>query len=305
MKIINNVAIFCGGSSTERDISMKSGYYIFKCLLKKNINVFPIDIKYFCLNDFLNKKIDKVFIMLHGKIGEDGIIQGFLDFLKIPYTGSGIFTSSLCINKYNTKKFLSNFKINVISDIFLRKENIIKNKLLKLYNESFLKLNIPFVIKPNDHGSSIGISIINNFYDFKKYFTKNNFIFNNFILEKYIYGDEYTITILNKRVLCPIKINFKNNFFDFNSKYNIDNINISNNINNDIKNKIINISKKIWNILDCKGCIRIDFIVDKFKKIWFLEINTIPGMTNTSLAPICAKYSGISYSKLILDILFN
>ncbi len=302
---MNNVAIFCGGNSTERNISINSGYYIFKCLLKKNINVFPIDIKYFCLNDFLKKKIDKVFITLHGKIGEDGILQGFLDFLKIPYTGSGVFVSSLCINKYNTKKFLNNFKINTIPDIFINKKDIIDNKLFKLYKKSFLKLNLPFIIKPNDSGSSIGISIINSYNDFKNYFIKNIFIFDDFILEKYIYGNEYTIGILNKKILCPVKIKFKNKFFDFNTKYYNNNIIISNNININIKKEMINISKKILNILDLKGCIRIDFIVDKFKKIWFLEINTIPGMTNRSLIPICAKYSGISYSKLILDILYN
>lgn len=247
MNNINNVAIFFGGNSTERDISIKSGYCIFKCLLKKNINVFPIDIKYFCLNDFLKMKIDKVFITLHGKIGENGIIQGFLEFLKIPYTGSGVFTSSLCINKYNTKKFLSNFKIKILPDFFLSIKYINENKLFKLYKKILLKLNIPFIIKPNNHGSSIGLNIINNFDNFKDYFIKNNFVFNDFVLEKYICGDEYTVSVLNSKVLCPINIKFKNKIFNFNYKYNNSNNNIffSKNIKNNIKNKLISISKRI------------------------------------------------------------
>lgn len=248
MKFINNVAIFFGGNSTERNISIKSGYCIFKCLLKKNINVYPIDIKYFYINSFLKKKIDKVFIALHGKIGEDGIVQGFLDFLKIPYTGSNIFTSSLCINKYNTKKFLNNFKIKVLPDIYLRKIYINNNinKLFKLYKKILLKLNIPFIIKPNIFGSSIGLSFINNFNDFKKYFTKFNIInFNDFILEKYIFGDEYTVTVLNSKVLCPIKISYKNKIFNYNYKYNYNKKKFSIDINIDIKIKLISISKKI------------------------------------------------------------
>ncbi len=307
MNNINNVAIFFGGNSTERDISIKSGYCIFKCLLKKNINVFPIDIKYFCLNDFLKMKIDKVFITLHGKIGENGIIQGFLEFLKIPYTGSGVFTSSLCINKYNTKKFLSNFKIKILPDFFLSIKYINENKLFKLYKKILLKLNIPFIIKPNNHGSSIGLNIINNFDNFKDYFIKNNFVFNDFVLEKYICGDEYTVSVLNSKVLCPINIKFKNKIFNFNYKYNNSNNNIffSKNIKNNIKNKLISISKRIWMILNCKGCIRIDYIIDKSENIWFLEINTIPGMASNSLVAICSKYSNINYSKLILSILNN
>ncbi len=308
MKSINNVAIFFGGTSNERSISIKSGYCIFKCLLKKNINIYLIDIKYFCINSFLKKKIDKVFIALHGKIGEDGVIQGFLDFLKIPYTGSGLFTSSLCINKYNTKNFLNNFKIKILPHVYIKKIYINNNinKFFKLYKKILLKLNIPFIVKPNIFGSSIGLNIINNFNDFKNYFSKFNIInFNNFIFEKYIFGDEYTVSILNNKILCPIKIKYKNKIFNFNLKYDYNNFFFSININNNIKRKLINISKKIWNILNCKGCIRIDYIIDKFENIWFLEVNTIPGMTNKSLVTICAKYSNIEYSKLILNILYN
>ncbi len=305
MNNINNVAIFFGGNSTERNISIKSGYCVFKCLLKKNINVFPVDVKYFCLNDFLKIKIDKVFIALHGKIGENGTIQGFLEFLKIPYTGSGVFTSSLCINKYNTKRFLNNFKVNILPDFFINKKYISKNKFLKLYKKILLKLNIPFVIKPNTCGSSIGLSVIYNFDNFRNYFIKNNIIFDDFILEKYICGDEYTVSILNNKVLCPINIKFKNKIFSFDYKYNNNNVIFSKNIKDNIKNRLISISKKIWNILNCKGCVRIDYIVDKLENIWFLEINTIPGIANNSLVTICSKYSNISYSKLILSILNN
>ncbi len=305
MKIINNVAIFFGGNSSERNISIESGYSIFRILLKKKIKVFPVDLKYFSLNDFLKKKIDKVFIALHGKIGENGNIQGFLDFLNISYTGSGVFTSSLCINKYNTKKFLSIYNINVLPDFLLKKNIIIKNNFFRLYKKILFKFNVPFILKPNDHGSSIGLNLINNFIDFKNYFNKNINFFNDFIVEKYIFGDEYTVAILDGKILCPINIKFNNKIFDYYTKYkNINNFSYSNNIKINIKNKLIDISKNIWKILNCKGCVRIDYIIDKFNNIWFLELNTIPGMTNTSLVPICAKFSNISYSKLILKILY-
>ncbi len=301
---IKNVVILFGGTSNERSISIKSGYSIYNILLKKNINVFPIDMKYFFLKDFLKLKIDKVFISLHGKLGEDGTIQGMLDFLNIPYTGSGVFTSSLAINKHKTKIFLSNFKINVLPDIFLNYFFLYKKNIFSLFNFIKYKLSLPFLLKPNCNGSSIGIKLINNILDFKKYFKFNKYInYDNIIAEKYILGQEYTVSVLDGVVLCPLKIIYNNFIFSFNKKYKSKNIYYSSIINNFIRKKLINISLSIWNILDCKGCVRIDYIVDKDHKIWFLEINTIPGMTTNSLVPISASFSGITYTNLIFKIL--
>ncbi len=301
---IKNVAIFFGGNSDEKNISINSGFNVYKVLLKHNINVYPINIKYFSLEYFFKKKIDKVFILLHGKIGEDGIIQGFLDFLNIPYTGSKIFASSLSINKFKTKIFLKNFNFNLLPDLLLKKKNLFKEKkLFKLFNDIIDKLNLPFIIKPNDNGSSIGLKLIKNFLDFKIYF--KNLQINNidYIVEKYIIGRECTVCVLDGKVLCPIEIIYKNKLFNYNEKYKFKNKKYLEIKNKNIKNKLIFLSSLIWNNLSCKGCIRIDYIIDKYNNIWFLEINTIPGMTNKSLVSICASFSNISYDNLILRIL--
>ncbi len=300
---IKNIALFLGGYSNERNISIKSSFEIFKTLFILGYNVYPIDIKYFSLNFFLKKKIDKVFISLHGRIGEDGCIQGLLEYLNIPYTGSNVFTSSLCINKYNTKIFLSNYNINIIPDFLLNKKNlnIYKNNF---YENIFSKIGFPLLLKPNYCGSSIGINIIYNINNFKKNILKYIKKFNNILIEKYIFGTECTVGIVDGKVLCPIKINLSNNYFSYNIKY-INKKYFIDKLDKKIEFKIKNISIKIWNILNCKGCIRIDYIIDKNNNIWFLELNTIPGMTKNSLLPIAAKFSGINYINLIEKILYS
>ncbi len=305
MKTKYSVAIFFGGNSTERNISIQSGYSIFKVLINFNINVYPIDMKYFSLNDFLNIKINKVFISLHGKWGEDGSIQGMLDYFKIPYTGSGLFVSSLSIDKYKINFFLRKFNINVLPNFLLNNIfRINKLKYIYIFNKIIKKISLPFIMKPNCHGSSIGLKLIYNFNDFKKYLSINK-SYKDILVEKYIIGDEYTVGIINGKVLCPIKIKYSSNMFDYKTKYIDRNVVYSIYINDFIKKKLIDISINIWNILGCKGCIRIDYIVDKFNNIWFLELNTVPGMTKNSLIPISANYYGISYSDLVLSILYS
>ncbi len=304
---IKNVAIFFGGNSSERYISLKSGYSIFKVLLNFGFCVIPIDTKYFNFDFFIKKKIDKVFIALHGGKGEDGSVQGFLDFLNIPYTGSNVFTCSLTINKYQTKEFLFNSGINIIPHLLIDKNEFYKNKDIDdfFYLNIFKKFNGKILLKPNSHGSSIGVSFINNLHDFKINLNKKLNIFYKVLLEKYIHGDEYTVGIVDGKVLSPIKIVFKNKIFDYNFKYNNNRVFYDFNIDVVIKNKLKDISLKIWNLLFCKGCIRIDYIIDKDNNIWFLEVNSIPGMTKTSLISLAAKFSGINYSKLIKKILFS
>ncbi len=304
---IKNVAIFFGGDSSERNISLKSGYSVFRVLLNLNFYVTPIDTKYFNFDFFIRKKIDKVFIALHGGKGEDGSIQGFLDFLNIPYTGNNVFTCSLTINKYQTKEFLSNYGINIIPHLLIDKDEFYKNKKIddSFYLNILKKFNNKILLKPNSHGSSIGVSFINNLYDFKINLFKKINIFSKILLEKYISGNEYTVGVINGEVLSPIKIIFKNKVFDYNFKYNNSEVFYDFNIDLFIKNRLKDISLKIWNLLFCKGCIRIDYIIDKNNNIWFLEVNSIPGMTKTSLISLAAKFSGIKYSDLIKRILFS
>ncbi len=309
---IKKVAIFFGGNSSERNISIKSGFSVLRSLLNMGFDVYPIDMKYFSMELFLKNKFDKVFISLHGKNGEDGTIQGLLEFLNIPYTGSGIFASSISIDKYRTKKFLKSFGINVIPDFYINKGNFFKVCPLGYFDDFFCdkiisKLGFPLLIKPNDQGSSIGINLVKNIIELKFILNKCFSDFGNVLIEKYIYGDEYTVGIVSDDILPSIKIKYKNNFYDFNSKYFCKDIEyfFTDKLNKNLEKSIMDISWDIWKFLGCKGYGRIDFLLDKNDKFWFLEINTIPGMTHTSLVPLAAKYIGINFDNLIKKILYS
>ncbi len=308
---IKNIAVFLGGNSSERKVSLKSGYSIVKSLLEMNFNVYPIDMKYFSLNFFLKKSFDKVFISLHGKNGEDGIIQGLLDFLNIPYTGSGILASSISINKFLTKLVVHNLNINVIPDFLINKYIYKKYCLFSKFDSYFCEkifnnFGIPILVKPNCLGSSIGIKVINNIKDLELYLYYCYKNFGDVLIEKYIYGKEYTVGILDGKILPILKIEHKNIFYNYESKY----LSKTNYFGiHDLDVEIMNIMNKqsldIWNLLKCKGCIRIDFLLDNNNKIWFLEVNTIPGMTNSSLLPFAANIIGINFNKLVKKILFS
>ncbi len=308
---INNVAVFLGGCSSERKISLKSGYNIVKSLLEMNFSVYPIDMKYFLLKYFLKKSFDKVFISLHGKGGEDGSIQGLLSYLNIPYTGSGILTSSITINKFFTKLLVRNLNINIISDILIDKLIYKKYCSFKRFDTFFCEnifnnLGVPVIVKPNNHGSSIGVKIISNVENLCLYLYDCYKKFGDVLVEKYIYGKEYTVGIVNKKILPIIKIKPKNIFYDYNSKYLFkSNYIYPNGLDSDVENILNRQSLDIWNFLKCNGCIRIDFLIDDNNKIWFLEINTIPGMTNKSLIPYAANIIGISFNDLVKDILYS
>ncbi len=309
---IRNVAVFFGGKYSERYVSIRSGYEVLKSLLNIGLNIFPIDIKYFSLKLFMRIKIDKVFILLHGKMGEDGTIQGLLDFLNIPYTGSNVITSSICFNKFKAKLFLKNFKINVIPDFYIDKNNFSYLCPSGFFDDLFcskiiLSLGMPLLIKPNNNGSSIGIYVANNIKDFKYFLNKCFNKFGSVLVEKYIFGVEYTVGLLCGRVLPSIKIDHCNAFYSFNSKYKNKKTKYycPSFLDINLEKKLSDISLRIWNYLDCKGCARIDFLLDKNNKFWFLEINTIPGMTKNSLIPLAAGKVGINFNNLVKKILYS
>ncbi len=308
---IKNIAVFLGGNSSEREISLKSGYTIVKSLLEMGYNVYPIDMKYFSLNFFLKKSFDKVFISLHGKGGEDGTIQGLLNFLNISYTGSGVLTSSIAINKFLTKLVVRYLDINIIPglliDKYIYKKYCLFNKFDDYFCEKiFNNFGIPVLVKPNYLGSSIGIKVIDNIKDLKLYLYNSYKKFGDILIEKYIYGKEYTVSMLDGIVLPILKIKHKNIFYDYNSKYLLKKKCFR---THDLNISMVNIINKqsldIWNLLKCKGSIRIDFLISKDNKIWFLEINTIPGMTNSSLLPFSANIIGINFNELVKKILYS
>ncbi|MFY9402458.1 MAG: D-alanine--D-alanine ligase [Candidatus Omnitrophota bacterium] len=300
-KNFSKIGVLMGGPSSEHKISLKSGRAVLKALKAKGINAKAIIIKSASIkeNISLMKKsgIDCAFIALHGRFGEDGGIQGVLDKLKIPYTGSGVRASRLAMDK-------------VASRLIFRKNGLHtpKFKVIKGKAKSTITLNnlaFPLVVKPALTGSSIGISIAQD-QDSLKDGIKEAFKFDSrVIIEEYIRGRELTVGILGKSALPIVEIVTSQGFFDFKSKYRkgfTDYI-VPAKLPKGISLKVKRAALSAHQLLGCYGCSRVDIILDSCNRPYILEINTIPGLTATSLLPKAAKSAGIDFNNLCLKLI--
>lgn len=299
------VAILAGGISNERSVSLITGKEVLKNLDKtKFTGIFydtKKDLKKLII-DIFKKKIDIAFIALHGKGGEDGSIQGFLELLNVSYTGSGITASALAMDKVLSKKLFEREKIHTPKFIVFSKGQKIDTKEIEK------EIGFPCCVKPAFSGSSVGVSIVKDKKKIKNAILKAFKEDEKIIIEKYIKGKEITVGILGNEkllVLPIIEIRPKNEFFDFKAKYDpkfSDEI-VPAKIPEKISKKAKKIASKVYQLLGCRGFGRIDMIV-KNGIIYVLEVNTIPGLTPNSLLPKAAKSAGISFSKLIEKIIF-
>ena len=292
------IAILYGGESPEREVSLKSGKCVYYALRKKyDVKLFDPSKKNF-INKFLKFNPDIVFIALHGGIGENGAIQGFCETLKIPYTGSGVLSSALCLNKIICKEILSYHKIPTPPFVVIE-----KNKPIKM------KFKFPVVVKPANLGSTIGVKIVYNkeqmFSAIKEAFSIDEEVF----IEKYIDGKEVTVGIIGNEeieVLPIIEIRTRKGFYDYKAKYtpgesfHI----IPPELPKNLIKKVENIAIKTYKVLKCSGFARMEIIIDKKNRPFVLDVNTIPGLTKVSLLPDAAKFKGISFSQLC-EIILN
>ncbi|MCM8771706.1 MAG: D-alanine--D-alanine ligase [Candidatus Omnitrophica bacterium] len=292
------VAILYGGESPEREVSLKSGRCVYNALKRKyKVKLFDPSEKNF-LKNFIKFKPDCVFIALHGGIGESGAIQGFLEVLKIPYTGSNVLSSAICLNKIICKKILKSSRIP--TPPFIIVENKIKN--LKI------PFGYPVVVKPASLGSTIGVKIVKSEKELmiaiKEAFSLDEEVF----IEKFINGKEVTVGILGNEeieILPIIEIKTKSGFYDYKAKYtpgesfHI----IPPDLPKNVIKKIEKIAKKTYRVLKCSGLARMEVIVDKKNNPFVLDVNTIPGLTEVSLLPDAAKFKGISFEELCERIL--
>ena len=298
MKTYGKVLVIMGGWSNEREISLVSGKSVYNSLISSGVDALELDLDKNNIENIKKISPERVFIVLHGKGGEDGEIQSYLDKLSIPYTGSSSKSSKACMNKRYTKEILL--------------ENLIPTPEYKQINsktnieEIEASFNYPFVIKPSSEGSSIGVHIVENEKDCKKAVLDNTKISNDFILEEYIKGNEYTIGILNNYALPAIKLEPPGKFYDYNAKYNSKKMKYicPSKLSKDIEEHMKELSLKAFKALECDGWGRVDIILDeKEQKPWVIEINTVPGMTEHSLLPMAAKENNINFDDLVLKIL--
>jgi len=291
------VLVLMGGWSNERDVSLVSGECVFNSLKYSGIDVVKLDLKKFNFKEINKILPDRVFIILHGKGGEDGEIQSYLDILEIPYTGSNKKSSEICMNKRSAKKIL--LDSNIATPKFKR----INAETSAEDIESLFKY--PIVIKPTSEGSSIGVYIVENREDLKNAILNNKKISDDIIAEQYIEGIEYTVAILNKIALPVIKLIPPGQFYDYEAKYNsVDTKYICpSGLDENTETKLQNTSLKSFEVLNCNGWGRVDIILDKNNKPWVIELNTVPGMTEHSLVPMAAEAENIGFNNLVLKIL--
>ncbi len=302
-KKLLRIGVIAGGISSEREISLLTGENIYRSLLKSGYNTTFIDLK----NDFYNdlKKINLAFLALHGRYGEDGTVQGLMEVMKIPYTGSGVLSSAIAINKILTKKILD--YENILTPQYITLDIDGKNNPANTGLFIGEKLSYPVIVKPNNEGSTIGVNIVGSdeqleyaIEDASKYDKK-------ILIEKYINGRELTVSVIGKDpVALPIiEIKPRSGFYDYKAKYTkgMTEYIVPAELPDELSCHISETAVKCHKVLECSGISRSDFILDSKNNAYFFELNTMPGMTATSLVPKAAGAAGIDFDLLVEIIL--
>lgn len=296
------VGVLLGGYSSEREVSLKSGEAVANALKAKGVNVVEIGREGDIEEEILKENIDAAFIALHGKYGEDGQVQAFLEKNNIPYTGSSSKVSRITIDKAATKEMLGDDEEILMAPSVLFDKSDSKEVLEGKYKS----LGFPFVLKPVTEGSSVGLSLIEDEKAFAENIKEAFALCDTVMAEKYVEGKELTVGIVGDKIMPIVNIVPKNKFYDFEAKYTkgMSNYIIPAKIDEKTTKTIQKIAYKCYKKVGCRHLSRVDFIYDeKEKKAYFLEINTIPGFTATSLLPKAAKQEGIDFEDLCLSIL--
>jgi len=281
-----------GGPGEEREISLQSGKAIQLALEAIGYNVLGITMEN-KLGDIISDlhSVDLVFLGLHGSIGENGTIQGFLESLGLKYTGSDPLSSAICMDKNISKIIARDSKVNTPNW-----EIVTRGQTLNEDNSEF-----PLVIKPNDQGSTVGLTIV---HDESELGPALNLAYNyssSVMVEQFIKGRELTVTLIGGKALPVCEIIPSHELYDYECKYTsgMSKYVCPADIELDLTKRIQEITERLFDVLKCRHYSRADFRMDHEDNLWFLEMNTLPGMTDTSLAPITAKAAGLSFNDLI------
>ncbi|MBR1776274.1 D-alanine--D-alanine ligase [bacterium] len=297
----SKIAVLCGGMSSEREVSLRSGKNVLAALQRLGYqNAKIVDVTENIANDL--KGFEYAYNTLHGKFGEDGCIQGLLEILKIPYTGCGVMSSAICMNKEYTKRILSTCKdIPLIKSVFVRKGNNVE--------EAVKGLRYPLITKPVSEGSSFGMTKVNKPEELKEAYNEAVKYNDDVLIEEFIDVFFVTVGVLGNQgaefATEILEIRTKTEWYDFDAKYTkglSEFIVPATGLSPETTKKVKEIAVKAHRIAGCSGVSRIDFMI-KDDEPYFLEINTNPGMTDTSDLPAQAKVCGIDYDNLVLMIL--
>ena len=291
------VAVLLGGSSAERKISLESGQAVNAALMRKGVNAHAIDVQDDVLTVLQNGGFDRVFIALHGRGGEDGTIQGALDILKIPYTGSGVLGSALALDKCRTKKMWQSYGLPTPPFVELSANSS--------WRQISDVLGLPIMVKPVHEGSSLGASKVTRVEDLERAWRAATQFDRSVMAERWITGREYTVPILGDRALPLIRLETPREFYDYQAKYEDDTTRYicPCGLTEDQEERIGVLALNAFQALGASGWGRIDLMHDSQEQPWLIEANTIPGMTSHSLVPMAAKQAGMDFDALVIEIL--
>lgn len=295
VKDFGKVAVLFGGTSAEREVSLNSGSRVLAALLRGGVDAHAFDPAERSLDEL--RGFDRAFIALHGRHGEDGTIQGVLELMGIPYTGSGVMASALGMDKWRTKMLWQAAGLPVPEYALLTAASD--------FDEVEEVLGLPLFVKPACEGSSIGISMVKHPGDLAAAYAEAAKHDPLVIVERGILGGEYTVGILGDEVLPIIKIEPATEFYDYEAKYNRDDTRYlcPCGLPQEKEMRIRAQAREAFRVLGGRGWGRVDFLMDEAGEPYFLEVNTSPGMTDHSLVPMGARVAGIDYDTLVLRVL--
>ena len=298
VKDFGRVAVLMGGWSAERPISLQSGQAVLDALLRQGINAFGIDVtKKTILDDLKNEKINRAFIVLHGKGGEDGTIQSLLEVLDIPYTGSGVAASAIAMDKLRTKLLLEG--AGLPTPLFVVMDSLSDGESIAA------TLGFPLIVKPTLEGSSLGMSRVESVEELNAAYTNAKDYAGEVLIEQWITGAEYTVAILGQDVLPAIQLKTSHSFYDYRAKYQSNDTEYlcPCGLSKEDEGHLQRLALSAFNKVGASGWGRVDLMCDSNSKPWIIEINTIPGMTDHSLVPMAAKEHGLNFDELVSAIL--
>ncbi|HEX2013334.1 MAG TPA: D-alanine--D-alanine ligase [Roseateles sp.] len=291
------VAVLFGGKSAEREVSLKSGAMVLQALQAAGVDAFGIDVGDDLLQRLQAEKIDRAFIILHGRGGEDGSMQGLLECLEIPYTGSGILASALAMDKLRTKQLWVSLGLPTPRHAVLASEADCRL--------AAAELGFPLIVKPAHEGSSIGMAKVEDVEALIEAWRAACVFDPQVLVEQWIQGPEFTIAWLRGEVLPPIRLGTPHTFYDYDAKYLASDTRyqIPCGLDADKEEELKQLTSRACETLGIQGWARADVMQDAEGRFWLLEVNTAPGMTDHSLVPMAARAAGLDFQQLVLAIL--
>ena len=300
----DKIAVLLGGTSAEREVSLNSGAAVLAGLREGGVDAYPVDPKDVDVAQLKSMGFQKVFIALHGRGGEDGILQGMLELLGLPYTGSGVMASAISMDKLRSKLLWQGAGLPVAPWVAITRTEFEKGLSDEVVKQ-ISALGLPLIVKPSREGSSVGMSKVvaeNSVENALKLAFQHD---DEVLVEKWLSGPEFTVAILGEEILPSIRIQPAGTFYDYEAKYLSDETQYfcPSGLEAEQESILKSLVQKAWTTLGCKGWGRIDVMLDDDGQFYLLEANTSPGMTSHSLVPMAARQAGMSFSQLVVRIL--